>query len=228
MHSRRVLDLNLVLVASAYFGLTNSPIMPFVLASCAAYCGSASTSWLMLPGYGEKPVEGSFTSPSGETVARKSGSSWLYSTLTVISRPVLAFLRRVMAPIASFALRGTASELTSSFCFTLTPRVAGTTLKMSPFVSWKKTTCPYPASAQLFASPLRCSSECTSPWPCGFIWSTYGESFSSARRASLSDRHATFSCFMRCTCSCLSPKLSFAAKTSAVAECVSSDVIIAS
>ena len=41
------------------------------------------TRLLVFPGKGESPVSGSFTSPSGDTVARKMGSSWLYSTLMI-------------------------------------------------------------------------------------------------------------------------------------------------
>ena len=35
----------------------------------------------MLPGNRDSPVSGSFTSPSGDIVALRMGSSWLYSTL---------------------------------------------------------------------------------------------------------------------------------------------------
>lgn len=38
-----------------HFGLTNSEMTPPVRASCVTYGSSRSTSWLMLPGYGEKP-----------------------------------------------------------------------------------------------------------------------------------------------------------------------------
>ena len=41
------------------------------------------TRLLVFPGKGDSPVSGSLTSPSGETVARRIGSSWLYSTLMI-------------------------------------------------------------------------------------------------------------------------------------------------
>jgi hypothetical protein len=46
-----------------------------------------AVTWLMFPGYGEYPVVGSLTSPSGWPEARSSGSSWLYSTLRTICDP---------------------------------------------------------------------------------------------------------------------------------------------
>lgn len=64
-----------------------------------------------IPGKGDQPEE-SLLSPSGLVVARKRGSSWLYSTFIVIFRPSMC-VRQVIAPIASWAFLGTASEFTS-------------------------------------------------------------------------------------------------------------------
>ena len=72
------------------------------------------------PGKGDHPLS-SLTSPSGLTVARSRGSSWLYSTLMVMLLPLRSLRRRVMPPMASPALRGTHSELTSYPFLALTP-----------------------------------------------------------------------------------------------------------
>ena len=185
----------------------------------------------MLPGYGEKPVAGSAASPAGETVARSSGSSWLYSTLTVIARPGSSVdSRRTTAPISWPGARGTHIELASSASAVLTPTngarlgtIAGA------FVSWKKKTCDRPSPSQRAASPELCSSACTSPWPCGFACSRYASSGSSASRASLSASAGTFCCLISVSCpGASSPKLPFALSSAAVASCVSSEVMIAS
>mmetsp|Transcript_8619 Transcript_8619/g.38023 ORF Transcript_8619/g.38023 Transcript_8619/m.38023 type:complete len:205 (+) Transcript_8619:940-1554(+) len=204
MHSSRVGDLKAVLLASLYLGLTNSSICPPVFASCVLYSSNETMSWLMLPGKGETPLS-LLTSPSLFIVARRSGSSWLYSTFTVILRPSV-WVSSVMAPIASFALRGTQSELnTNPFCLE-TPRAPGTTRKTSELVSWKKTTHFLPAALHLSRSPLVWSSAWTSPWPWGLVWRVYGSVSLSARCASLLVRHGTFSCLMRVTCSFLASK----------------------
>ena len=70
-------------------------------------------------------MPGSATSPSGDTVARSSGSSWLYSTHSVISRPSAACVSFAIPPMACFGRRGTAIELTARLRSTDTPRNAG-------------------------------------------------------------------------------------------------------
>mmetsp|Transcript_10436 Transcript_10436/g.25544 ORF Transcript_10436/g.25544 Transcript_10436/m.25544 type:complete len:205 (+) Transcript_10436:819-1433(+) len=204
MHSSRVGDLNAVLVSSLYLGLTNSSICPPVLASCCLYSSRDTISWLMLPGKGELPAS-LFTSPFWLMVARSSGSSWLYSTFTVICRPSV-WVSCVMAPIASLALRGTHSELNTKPLSLLTPSAPGTTRNTSELVSWKNTTHFLPAADHLLSSPLVCSSACTSPWPCGLVCSVYGSAASTARCALLSSRHGTFSCLMSVTWLFLAPK----------------------
>ena len=62
-------------------------------------------SWLMFPGNGLSPVDSSFTSPSALIVARSKGSSWLYSTFTVIFRPSTCVRSPIKRTMASFALR---------------------------------------------------------------------------------------------------------------------------
>ena len=167
MHSSLVGDLNAVLDASLYLGLTNSSICPPVFASWVLYSSSETMSWLMFPGNGEAPLS-LLTSPSLLIVARRSGSSWLYSTFTVIFRPSV-WVSSVMAPMASLALRGTQSELnTNPFCLD-TPSAPGTTRKTSELVSWKKTTHFLPAALHLERSPLVWSSAWTSPWPWGLV-----------------------------------------------------------
>mmetsp|Transcript_7195 Transcript_7195/g.30649 ORF Transcript_7195/g.30649 Transcript_7195/m.30649 type:complete len:245 (+) Transcript_7195:694-1428(+) len=226
MHSKRVGDLNLVFVSSAYLGLTNSSIEPPVFSSCALYSGSDTMSWLMFPGNGEPPFS-SFTSPSGLIVARSKGSSWLYSTFTVILRPSRC-ASSAMAPMASFALRGTHSELNWKPFSLDTPRAPGTTRNTSELVSWKNTIHFFPAAAHFFRRPLVCSSACTSPWPCGLVCNAYASSFASAKCASLFVRQGTFSCLMSVTCSGDAPKNALRSSKSNVLACVSSEVMMAS
>mmetsp|Transcript_18267 Transcript_18267/g.29176 ORF Transcript_18267/g.29176 Transcript_18267/m.29176 type:complete len:205 (-) Transcript_18267:720-1334(-) len=204
MHSRRVGDLNAVLVASAYLGLTNSSICPPVFASCVLYSSSDTMSWLMLPGNGDAPWS-LLTSPSALMVARSRGSSWLYSTLTVILRPSTC-VSSAMAPMASLALRGTHSELKTNPFSALTPSAPGTTRNTNELVSWKNTTHRLPAALHLDSRPEVCSSAWTSPWPWGLVCNLYGSVPATANRASLSVRHGTFSCLMRVTCERLAPK----------------------
>mmetsp|Transcript_55931 Transcript_55931/g.137080 ORF Transcript_55931/g.137080 Transcript_55931/m.137080 type:complete len:260 (-) Transcript_55931:644-1423(-) len=203
MHSRRVGLLKVVLVASAYLGFTNSDTMPLVLSRMSAYRLAPKTRQLMLPGKGEHPVAGSATSPPLYcSVERSSGSSWLYSTLTVYTRPSPCSSLQI-APTASPGVRGTHTELTSKLWVALTPRTAGSARKMIPFVSWKKTTHLTPASAHLRASPVWCISVCTSPCPCGFVSITPPLH---AKDAELSLRAGTLFCFIIVTCSLLRPK----------------------
>ena len=76
MHSNLVGDLNAVLELSLYFGLTNSSIAPPVFESCFSYGSNFTINWLMFPGYGEKPVAGSLTSPDPSLeLALNSGSN---------------------------------------------------------------------------------------------------------------------------------------------------------
>mmetsp|Transcript_13425 Transcript_13425/g.32806 ORF Transcript_13425/g.32806 Transcript_13425/m.32806 type:complete len:205 (+) Transcript_13425:1763-2377(+) len=204
MHSRRVDDLNAVLLASLYLGLTNSEMTPPVRASCCTYESSLTTSWLMLPGKGEKPVE-SLESPLGCVVARSSGSSWLYSTLMVSVLPSLC-LRAAMAPMASLARRGTARLFMSYPWRALTPSAAVSARNTSALVSWKKHTHLSPSLCQRLARPEECSSACTSPWPWGLVCTAHLSAGSIARCASLSVRHATFSCLISVTWPLAMPK----------------------
>mmetsp|Transcript_16550 Transcript_16550/g.56294 ORF Transcript_16550/g.56294 Transcript_16550/m.56294 type:complete len:200 (+) Transcript_16550:718-1317(+) len=199
MHSSLVGFLKAVRASSLYLGLTNSPMTPLVAARTSAYGARRKRSWLMLPGKGESPVASSFTSPSGLMVERSSGSSWLYSTFTVMSRGGSAPppVSLAMAPTACLALRGMASEFTSRPSSTLTPSMAGSVQNARPFVSWKKTTHSTPDSSHLAAVPVECMRACTSPWPWGLDSTSYGDL--AAMRASLSMSAATFSCFMSVT-----------------------------
>jgi hypothetical protein len=64
MHSNLVEDLNLVLVASAYFGLMNSAINPFVSYNILLYSGKEKISPLILPGNFEYPCSSVCSPPN--------------------------------------------------------------------------------------------------------------------------------------------------------------------
>mmetsp|Transcript_23078 Transcript_23078/g.46709 ORF Transcript_23078/g.46709 Transcript_23078/m.46709 type:complete len:353 (+) Transcript_23078:357-1415(+) len=135
MHSRRVGLLNARLVASAYLGFTNSLTIPPVASSTSTYRSMPNTRQLMFPGKGDVPVAGSATSPPLKlSDALSIGSSWLYSTLTVTLLPS-SWSSLQMAPTASPGVRGTHTELRSSWWVWETPRTAGRARKMMPFVS---------------------------------------------------------------------------------------------
>lgn len=63
MHSSLDDDLNLVLVASAYFGLMNSAISPLVYWRTVSYSLSENNKQLILPGYLEKPYSSTGSPP---------------------------------------------------------------------------------------------------------------------------------------------------------------------
>jgi hypothetical protein len=67
-------------------------------------------SWLVLPGYGDSPPSAA-TSPL-PSPARSIGSSWLYSTLSVTTRPSW-WASLQIAPTACFGCRGMQIELKS-------------------------------------------------------------------------------------------------------------------
>mmetsp|Transcript_127242 Transcript_127242/g.341463 ORF Transcript_127242/g.341463 Transcript_127242/m.341463 type:complete len:209 (-) Transcript_127242:206-832(-) len=204
MHSSLVDDLNLVFVWSAYFGFTNSAITPPVRSSVGRYVSMESTREFIFPGNGDHPVE-SAVSPSGMVVLRKSGSSWLYSTLRVMLEPSVR-VSWAMPPMASFGFRGTATEFMAMPVSDDTPRVASTVLTKKALVSWNRTTQRLPSSAKALARPEECISRCTSPWPCGLVSMRPGSFGSGPMRASASVRQATFSCFSRWTWPFSSPK----------------------
>ena len=133
-----------------------------------------------------------------------------------------------MPPTASFALRGTAMELTSKPWRSDTPSAACVTVKASAFVSWKKTTKRRPSAAHAAASPDDASSVCTSPCPCGLVSMTKALPASSAMCASLSTSAATFSCLTSVTWPGAMPKLPLASSSATVRACVSSDVMMTS
>ena len=108
---------------AAHFGLINSSICPPVVARVALYLTRSYISPLIEPGYGEKPVASSLTSPAAWPLASSSGSSWLYSTLHTILRPS-ACVSWQTAPMASLAFRGTETMLTATSRCAVTPSVA--------------------------------------------------------------------------------------------------------
>mmetsp|Transcript_61974 Transcript_61974/g.145773 ORF Transcript_61974/g.145773 Transcript_61974/m.145773 type:complete len:212 (-) Transcript_61974:585-1220(-) len=183
------------------------------------------TRMLMLPGKGELPVAGSLTSPPANSlVVLSSGSSWLYSTLTVTTRPSECESLQ-MPPTASPGVRGTHTELMSIFLDAETPSTLGSARKMIPLVSWKKTTHLTPEDDHFSTSPVWCMSVCTSPWPCGLVWMT--PSLTDIR-ASLSISAGTLFCFMIVIWSSGMPKFPLSASSLTVSWCVSSLVMIAS
>mmetsp|Transcript_5616 Transcript_5616/g.15698 ORF Transcript_5616/g.15698 Transcript_5616/m.15698 type:complete len:255 (+) Transcript_5616:805-1569(+) len=228
MHSRRVGFLKRLRSASAYLGFTNSGTTPCASPShVALYEARRKTRLFALPGNGEKPVVGSFTSPSsGEMVARSSGSSWLYSTLMVSSSPLASFTSLVMAPAASPAVRGTQMEFMSRSSERETPSAGRMELSTSALVSWKKKSHSTPAASQSLSSPCLSSRWCTSPWPCGLVSTVYASAMASD--ALLSASAGTFSCFTMVSCSAGRPKLSFSASSARVRASVSSEVMMAS
>mmetsp|Transcript_7499 Transcript_7499/g.14836 ORF Transcript_7499/g.14836 Transcript_7499/m.14836 type:complete len:218 (-) Transcript_7499:626-1279(-) len=208
MHSSLVGFLNLVLASSAYLGLTNSPMTPLVLSRFTLYSASLKSSWLMFPGYGDQPVFLSFTSPALLTVARRRGSSWLYSTLMVMLSPEEE-VRSHTAPTACLALRGMAREFMTRSSSMLTPKKAARVWKPRPLVSWKKTAYSKPMSSHFFGRPFECIREWTSPWPWGLLSIEKGSDSDWAIPPSLFMMAATFSCFMRVTSLTLMPKYLF-------------------
>mmetsp|Transcript_7022 Transcript_7022/g.9965 ORF Transcript_7022/g.9965 Transcript_7022/m.9965 type:complete len:200 (-) Transcript_7022:475-1074(-) len=182
----------------------------------------------MLPGKGEWPVVGSFSSPMPAPCARSSGSSWLYSTLTVISSPLALCTSRAMAPMACFAARWMASELTSSESALLTPSMAGSVSSARALVSCRNTAQRKPRCSHEAAVPVLCISECTSPCPWGLASSRYLLSAASASLASLEIRAGTFPCRRSVIWSLRSPKLALLASNAAVFSAVSSLTIMAS
>mmetsp|Transcript_1299 Transcript_1299/g.5181 ORF Transcript_1299/g.5181 Transcript_1299/m.5181 type:complete len:207 (+) Transcript_1299:924-1544(+) len=180
----------------------------------------------MFPGKGEKPVS-SLTSPSGNPDALSIGSSWLYSTLMVSAEPS-SRTRRVMAPTASLAVRGTAMLLKVYPSRMDTPIAATDTVKHRELVSWKKTMCERPSSAHLRARPVVSSIACTSPWPCGLVCTLKASSSSGAMCPSLSKMAATFSCLISVIWPSAAPKLALSARSFSVASWVSPLVMMAS
>lgn len=89
------------------------------LHAMSTICSADEIPEQAVPGNGERPLS-SGTSPWGKPPLSSTGSSWLYSTLMVMAWPSLCDMR-AMAPIASFAARGTARLFTSRPCCALTP-----------------------------------------------------------------------------------------------------------
>mmetsp|Transcript_64074 Transcript_64074/g.139375 ORF Transcript_64074/g.139375 Transcript_64074/m.139375 type:complete len:213 (+) Transcript_64074:526-1164(+) len=161
MHSSRVGDLNLLLSASAHFGFTNSGTIPPVFSRHRAISGSLKISTLMFPGYGEKPVASATSPPVG--VSFRRASSWLYSTLMVISVPFAASSSLQIPPTASPGSRGTATEFIAKLFFADTPKIAQRPLKGRGFVSWNSSNHSRPSSAHFLGRLCWCNSACTSP-----------------------------------------------------------------
>ena len=140
------------MASSAYFGLTNSGINPFVLSKAFKYISNWKIKTFVLPG--KSLIPSLFgTSPLGLYFSFNKASNWLYSTLFVIELP--SFLVNLqIAPTASPGFLGIQIVFIAKPNFTLVPIAEGILLKIKALVSWNKTKYFFPSDTHFLTKPF--------------------------------------------------------------------------